>query len=232
MTIIGQGGGDGGVEARSTGGLHRALVDVLAARGKFARHFCRMQAKRAGYPVLWQPRNPRWWWGIPMLVTALFGPASAVYLGKVRDIGLPAITALLLVLGPGAAAIICIIGIQWALQRRERRHRVQVSVRCEPQSQVNQKDALVSAVRYAISRVGGFDETLVRPDERSATFMRMTLIRYPLLHEFAYYVSERIGRIDPMALGDFLAERRRRTIADLVAGVQEFLRAGGDHGDE
>ncbi len=62
--------------------------------------------------------------------------------------------------------------------------------------------------------------------------MRMTLIRYPLLHEFAYYVSERIGRIDPMALGDFLAERRRRTIADLVAGVQEFLRAGGDHGDE
>jgi hypothetical protein len=232
MTIIGQDGGDGGVEPRSTGGLPQALVDVLAAQGDFARNFCRMQAKVAGYPLLWQPRNPRWWWGIPMFVTALFGPASAVYLGKVRNIGLPAITALLLVLGPGAAAVICIIGIQWALQRRERRHRVQVSVRCEPHSQVSQEDALVFAVRYAISRVGGFDETLVRPDERSATFMRMTLIGYPLLHEFSYYVSEKLGQIDAMALGDFLAERRRRTIADLAAGVQEYLQTKEDHGDE
>jgi|GEM_PF-6217145 len=122
------------------------------------------------------------------------------------------------------------------LRRWERRRRLALSPELfaaglsEGLPEVDPK--LAAVVRYALARVGGFPEKTVRPDERSITFMRLTLIRYPLLHEFSYYISERLSEVDPMALGDFLAEQPRRTVSDLIAGVQEFLKTEGDDGGE
>jgi|GEM_PF-6077267 len=200
MTVAGQGGEGCGGGSRPTGGLPQALFGVLAAPSNFARNFARMQAKRGGFPLLWRPGNPRWWWQALAFPVVLSGPLLALRFAVGPASGSTAFFFLLL-LGPAVAAVAGMFGLMKALQRKERLFRAGARTKCfagalPPPDQGIQESTL-AAVRYAIARVGGFAEEAVRPDERAATFMRITLIRCPLLHEFSYYVSERLPAVDP-----------------------------------
>ena len=235
-------GGDGArfLGGPSAGGaLPHELMGVLGATGYFGKNFCRMQAKRAGYPLLWQPKNPRRWWGWAVAVLWVAGMTQSLVSdqragyawGQSLSAARVAVGYLSL-LWPFP-----VVGLGPLLLRRwERRRRLALSPELFaaglPEGLPEVDPKLAAVVRYALARVGGFPEETVRPDERSITFMRLTLIRYPLLHEFSYYVSDKLGQIDAMSLGDYMAERRRRTIPDLVAGVHEFLQVGRNRGDE
>ena len=218
--------------------LPEVLMDVLNSTGWVGKNFCRMRAKLAGYTILWQPKNPRWCWN--MMLTFFWITGMILFLVGLRRAGYAwdqPLNAMWDAVGwvvffwPFPSIIIFPLLVRrWERQRRQPLNaELFLTGLREKVPGIEAKAA--EAVRYAIAKVGNFAEGAVRKDECAITFRRLTLIRYPLLHEFAYYVSEKLYQIDPVALGDFLSERPRRTIADLIAGVQEFIRTGRDRDD-
>jgi hypothetical protein len=220
------------------GELPRELVELLNTPGRFSKNVQRMMAKVAGYPLLWRPNRP-WAWQLPLAALWIIGGAVFLVSAGLRGYAwgkplgiVPEILACIVLFWPFPVAV----AAPFLFRRLERRARVALDATAfvaNLRDGAAREDAkLAAVVRYAVSRAGGFSEDIVRPDERGATFMRLTLIRYPLLHEFSYYVSERLGQVDPMRLGDFLAVYPRRTVSDLIVGVQEFLRVqGGRRGE-
>ncbi len=204
--------------------LPALLVDVLSADESSEKAACRIGARLAGLPSLWRPSNPRWWWGWAAGAATIAGACWSI-----ADRGTASSFFYIILVVPGLLTVL----FAWALKGYERRRRPTMDAEMFYGSLGGTlaEKRVALAVRYALARVGRLSEEEVRADESASTFNRLTLARNPLLHEFSYYISERLGQVDAMRLGDFLEERPRRTIADLVAGVQEFIRTGPDRDD-
>ncbi len=198
--------------------LPTSLVEVLRADEWGEKAACRSRARLAGLPSLWHPSNPRRWWGWAAGAATVAGVCWSLA-GR----GTASSLFYIILVAPGLSTVL----VAWTLKGYERRRRPTLNAEkfFESLESTLAEKRVALAVRYALARVGGLREEAVRADENASTFNRLTLARYPLLHEFSYYVSEKLYQINPLALGDFLAERQRRTIADLIAGVQEFMQA-------